>query len=85
MTVQLDALLSGYTQFCDFDPQQLNLIEALRTLRLIHYYGWLAKRWEDPAFKIAFPWFNTQRYWGDHILSLREQAALMSEPALVWH
>ena len=85
MTIQLDALLSGYTQFCDFDPQQLNLIEALRTLRLIHYYGWLAKRWEDPAFKIAFPWFNTQRCWEEHILHLREQAANLQEPALQWY
>ena len=84
MTVALDAVLSGYTEFCDFDARQLHLIEALRTLRLIHYYGWLAKRWDDPAFKLAFPWFNTQRCWEDHILSLREQAALLHEPALEW-
>jgi Ser/Thr protein kinase RdoA (MazF antagonist) len=84
MTVSLDAVLSGYTEFCDFDARQLHLVEALRTLRLIHYYGWLAKRWHDPAFKMAFPWFNSQRCWEDHILSLREQAALLHEPALQW-
>jgi Ser/Thr protein kinase RdoA (MazF antagonist) len=84
-TAGLDAVLSGYTEFCDFDPRQLHLIEALRTLRLIHYYGWLAKRWEDPAFKIAFPWFNTQRSWEDHILSLREQAALLHEAPIEWY
>ena len=83
-TAGLDAVLAGYTEFCDFDPRQLHLIEALRTLRLIHYYGWLAKRWDDPAFKIAFPWFNTQQCWEDHILSLREQAALIHEEPLVW-
>jgi len=83
-TAGLDAVLSGYTEFCDFDARQLHLIEALRTLRLIHYYGWLAKRWDDPAFKIAFPWFNTQQCWEDHILSLREQAALIHEEPLVW-
>lgn len=83
-TAGLDAVLTGYTEFCDFDARQLHLVEALRTLRLIHYYGWLAKRWEDPAFKIAFPWFNTQRCWEDHVLSLREQAALLHEPPLVW-
>jgi len=83
-TAGIDAVLSGYTEFCDFDARQLHLIEALRTLRLIHYYGWLAKRWDDPAFKMAFPWFNTQRCWEDHILSLREQAALLHEPALEW-
>ena len=83
-TASLDAVLTGYTEFCDFDARQLHLIEALRTLRLIHYYGWLAKRWDDPAFKIAFPWFNTQQCWEDHILSLREQAALIHEAPLVW-
>lgn len=83
-TAGLDAVLAGYTEFCDFDARQLHLIEALRTLRLIHYYGWLAKRWEDPAFKMAFPWFNTQRCWEDHILSLREQAALLHEQPLSW-
>ncbi|MCL4121545.1 UNVERIFIED_CONTAM: hypothetical protein GTU68_001352 [Idotea baltica] len=83
-TAFLDAVLTGYTEFCEFDPRELHLIEALRTLRLIHYYGWLAKRWDDPAFKIAFPWFNTQRCWEDHILSLREQAALLHEAPLQW-
>jgi len=83
-TVALDAVLTGYTEFCDFDARELHVVEALRTLRLIHYYGWLAKRWADPAFKIAFPWFNTQRCWEDHILSLREQAALLHEAPLVW-
>lgn len=83
-TAGLDAVLSGYTEFSEFDARELHLVEALRTLRLIHYYGWLAKRWSDPAFKRAFPWFNTQRCWEDHILSLREQAALLHEEPLVW-
>lgn len=85
MTAGLDAVLSGYTEFCDFDARQLHLLEALRTLRLIHYYAWLARRWGDPAFKIAFPWFNTQRCWEEHILSLREQAALMHEAPIEWY
>jgi Ser/Thr protein kinase RdoA (MazF antagonist) len=58
------------------------LIEALRSLRLLHYSAWLAQRWEDPAFKQAFPWFNTQRYWQDRVLELREQLALMDEAPL---
>ena len=53
-----------------------------RTLRLIHYSAWLARRWDDPAFPMAFPWFNTQHYWQDRILELREQIALMDEPPL---
>jgi Ser/Thr protein kinase RdoA (MazF antagonist) len=83
MQLQLSELLEGYLQFHDFDYRELLLIEALRTLRMIHYAGWLARRWEDPAFPQAFPWFNTPRYWEDHILGLREQASLMNEPALV--
>lgn len=82
MVRQLSDVLAGYEDFYDFNPRELFLIEALRTLRLIHYAGWLAKRWDDPAFPAAFPWFNTQRYWQDRILELREQAALMDEPPL---
>ena len=82
MAASLDAILEGYTQFCEFNHRELGLIEALRTLRLMHYYAWLAKRWTDPAFKIAFPWFNNQRCWEEHILSLREQAAVMNEAPL---
>ncbi|MDB5806929.1 MAG: serine/threonine protein kinase [Betaproteobacteria bacterium] len=72
-------LLAGYEQFRDFDDNELHLVEALRTLRLIHYSYWLARRWEDPAFPAAFPWFNTARYWQDRILELREQLSLMQE------
>jgi len=82
MTRQLDAALTGYREFHDFDPRELNLVEALRTLRLLHYSAWIAQRWDDPAFPVAFPWFNTQRYWQDRILELREQVALMDEPPL---
>ncbi|NNE39056.1 MAG: serine/threonine protein kinase [Gammaproteobacteria bacterium] len=84
MTARLKDILDGYCEFRDFDPVELSLIEALRTLRIIHYAGWIAKRWHDPAFPIAFPWFNTQRYWQDHILALREQIAAMEEPPLIW-
>ena len=83
MTRELSAVLAGYEQFMDFDRRELRLLEPLRTLRLIHYSGWIARRWEDPAFPAAFPWFNTQRYWQDRILELREQIALMDEPPLV--
>lgn len=83
-TPQLHELLEGYTQFRRFDPWELNLVEALRSLRIIHYAAWIARRWEDPAFKMAFPWFNTRRYWDDQVLSLREQVALMQEPPLEW-
>ncbi len=81
-TRQLADVLAGYEDFCDFDHRELHLIEALRTLRQIHYAAWLAGRWEDPAFPAAFPWFNTQHYWQDHILALREQIAAMEEGPL---
>ncbi len=84
MTARLNDFMEGYTEFRDFSARELHLVEALRTLRLIHYAAWLAQRWEDPAFPIAFPFFNSQNYWEEHILSLREQASLMEEPPLVW-
>ena len=82
MQSQLASLLAGYEDFCEFDTRELYLVEALRTLRLLHYSAWLARRWNDPAFPAAFPWFNTQRYWQDRVLELREQIALLDEPPL---
>ena len=84
MTQRLADLLDGYTEFCDFDARELHLVEALRTLRMMHHAAWIARRWDDPAFPLAFPWFNSARYWDDHVLTLREQAALMDELPLVW-
>ncbi len=80
--VQLADLMAGYEQFRDFDPRELHLVEALRTLRLISYAAWLASRWDDPAFPVTFTWFGTERYWEDHVLTLREQVAAMQEPPL---
>ena len=79
---QLDSLLEGYREFNDFEPRELRLIEPLRTLRMLHYSAWLARRWQDPLFPHTFFWFNTTRYWGEHILELREQLAALREPAL---
>ncbi len=83
-TLQLADVLTGYTQFADFDAAELRLIEPLRTLRMLHYSAWLARRWDDPAFPRAFPWFNSQRYWEDQILALREQQAALDEEPLSW-
>ncbi|PIE43890.1 MAG: serine/threonine protein kinase [Gammaproteobacteria bacterium] len=76
-------LLEGYREFHDFNPVELQLIETLRTLRIMNYSAWLAKRWSDPAFPRHFPWFNTERYWSEHILQLREQQSAMQEEPLV--
>ena len=82
MAVQLADLLEGYRQFHDFDYMQLHLIEALRALRMIHYTAWIARRWADPAFPRAFPWFAETRYWEDQVLALKEQRAALDEPVL---
>ncbi|MEX0962613.1 MAG: serine/threonine protein kinase [Pseudohongiellaceae bacterium] len=79
---QLLELAEGYNEFYDFRASELELIESLRTLRLMHYSAWLARRWQDPAFPMSFPWFNTERYWAEHILELREQLSLLDEPPL---
>ncbi len=81
-TVQMEKVLEGYEQFYDFDIRELRLIEPLRALRVLHYSAWLARRWDDPAFPHNFPWFNTMRYWSDHILQLREQFADLMEPTM---
>jgi Ser/Thr protein kinase RdoA (MazF antagonist) len=81
-TAQLNALIEGYREFCDFDPRELRLIEPLRALRMLHYSAWLASRWDDPMFPSTFPWFNTVRYWGEQIIQLREQLAALAEPPL---
>ncbi|HEB58069.1 MAG TPA: serine/threonine protein kinase [Gammaproteobacteria bacterium] len=82
MRRQLDQLLEGYILFRDFDPGSTTLIEPLRTLRILHHSAWIARRWDDPAFPAAFPWFAAPRYWEEHILSLREQQSALQEPPL---
>lgn len=83
-TLQLNLILDAYTTFYDFNPATLGAIEALRTLRLMHHAAWIARRWQDPAFPVAFPWFESPRFWSDHLLELREQMALLDEPALMY-
>jgi Ser/Thr protein kinase RdoA (MazF antagonist) len=82
MGEQLSQLLEGYSQFADFDYRELVLVESLRTLRMIHYSAWLARRWGDPAFPAAFPWFIEPRYWENQVLALREQLAAIGEGPL---
>ena len=82
MQAQLAKVAQGYEMFLPFPTHELPLIEVLRTMRMIHYSAWLAKRWHDPAFKQAFPWFGTARYWSDQILTLREQMSALQEPCL---
>jgi Ser/Thr protein kinase RdoA (MazF antagonist) len=82
MAGQLGDLLEGYGQFFDFDFRELQLIEALRALRLLHYTAWITRRWSDPAFPRAFPWLGEARYWEQHVQSLMEQRAALDEPPL---
>ena len=77
---QLCALLRGYRMFAEFDPRELQLVEALRTLRLLHYSAWIARRWNDPAFPAGFPWFGDARYWQQRVVELRDQVELMRQP-----
>ena len=80
---QLGALVDGYEQFRDFDRRELALIEPLRTLRLIHYSAWLARRWDDPTFPINFPWFGSSDYWQGQVQMLEDQLEAMQEAPLV--
>jgi Ser/Thr protein kinase RdoA (MazF antagonist) len=80
---QLGAVLDGYEQFMDFDRHELALIEPLRTLRIVHHSAWIARRWKDPAFPIAFPWFESPAYWTEQATRLRDQLEAMDEAPLV--
>jgi Ser/Thr protein kinase RdoA (MazF antagonist) len=82
MRTELHDLLAGYEQFLPFDRGELALIEPLRALRMIHYSAWLARRWHDPAFPQAFPWFAEPRYWEEHYRALEDQLAAVLEPPL---
>ena len=82
MRSQLTHLLEGYETFKEFDRAELALVESLRTLRILHYSAWLARRWDDPAFPQHFPWFNSPRYWEDQMLTLREQIERLQLPSI---
>ena len=82
MQAQLGALLDGYETMRDFDRRELALIEPLRTLRIVHHSAWIARRWKDPAFPIAFPWFESPSYWMEQATRLREQLEAMAEAPL---
>jgi Ser/Thr protein kinase RdoA (MazF antagonist) len=82
-TRQLGMLVDGYEQFREFDRNELALIEPLRTLRLIHYSAWLARRWSDPTFPVNFPWFGSSDYWQGQVLMLQEQIEAMQEDPLI--
>lgn len=79
---QLMEIIEGYEMFISFNLAELRLIEPLRAMRLLHYNAWLARRWRDPAFPLCFPWFNTPRYWSEHILECKEMLSALHEPAL---
>ena len=81
--LQLSTLLEGYEEYRDFDRNELRLIESLRSLRMLHYACWLAKRQNDPAFKIAFPGFGSDTYWQQHINDLKHQLIALENPPLL--
>jgi len=82
MRRDLHDFLKGYEQFLSFNRRELALIEPLRALRMIHYAAWLARRWNDPAFPKAFPWFAEPRYWEEHHRALEEQLTAVREPPI---
>ncbi|MCB1762414.1 MAG: serine/threonine protein kinase [Gammaproteobacteria bacterium] len=85
MAEQLSWLREGYEVFRELDSREVVLIEPLRTLRMIHYAAWLARRWNDPAFPTAFPWFNTTQYWQEHLSLLVQQKAALQQSPLPVH
>ncbi|MCG6888419.1 MAG: serine/threonine protein kinase [Gammaproteobacteria bacterium] len=79
---QLLEIIEGYETFQEFNQRELDLIEPLRAMRVLYFNAWLARRWDDPAFPMAFPWFNTERYWSDYILELKELLSQLQLPPI---
>ena len=79
---QLLEIIEGYETFQEFDLSELKLIEPLRAMRVLHFNAWLARRWDDPAFPMAFPWFNSPRYWSEYILELKELLSQLQLPSI---
>ncbi len=79
--IQLQKIITAYSEFRDFPYQELPMIESLRTLRMIHHTAWLARRWDDPAFAPAFPWFDTHRFWSEHVSDLQQQLMALENEA----
>ena len=75
----LDALLEGYAEFRDFDHREIDLIEPLRLMRQVHWAGWVAARWHDPAFPLAFPQVGETRWWEQHCNDLAEAIARLDD------
>lgn len=80
--IQLDTLIEAYEEFNPFNSKELALIEPLRAMRMVHYMAWLSKRWQDPAFPRAFPWFGEDKYWENQILALKEQLSALQQPSI---
>ncbi|WP_421864372.1 serine/threonine protein kinase [Motiliproteus sp.] len=79
--LQMSEIIEGYEEFQPFDRRELALIEPLRALRIMHYSAWLARRWQDPAFPLHFPWFNSESYWMEHLMELTElRSTIQAEP-----
>lgn len=72
-----DRLATGYEVIDDYPYEQEKVIEILRSLRMIHYNGWIARRIEDQTFKDAFPYFRDESFWNTHIDDLRSQLELI--------
>jgi Ser/Thr protein kinase RdoA (MazF antagonist) len=75
-------LVEQYEALCEFDRREIALITPMRAMRQLHQCGWLASRWDDPAFPMHFTWFNTPRYWGEQVNNLRQLEHELTLPSI---
>jgi len=68
---EIDWFLKGYRTFREFDMRSLELIPALRGMRLIHFASWLAVQSHDPHFEKHFPEVKMPKYWNGLIKELQ--------------
>jgi Ser/Thr protein kinase RdoA (MazF antagonist) len=79
---RLQLMLEGYETMADFNRGSLRLVESLRAMRMVHFATWIARRWQDPAFPVAFPHFGTASWWEGEVRDLMEQLGRVQESLL---
>lgn len=75
-----EIFLEGYHEMAR-TPVQVSklLVEIFRTQRMIHFNGWIARRFEDPSFKKYYSNFDQDAHWEIQMQDLREQWSILQD------
>jgi Ser/Thr protein kinase RdoA (MazF antagonist) len=79
----LGLLTEGYRDFRALPNDWEIFVEPLRTLKMIHYLGWIAGRWNDPFFRRTFSFFEENEYWEKTYFDLSDQQQSLTAQGLL--